>query len=381
MNTKSRTSLLILILAVFLSTSSCNAYVPSTDEQTGGVREAGSVNAIRSMTATRAAHTATLLPNGKVLIAGGMTGSESGLASAELFDPTTNVFTAVENMTIARAGHTATLLQNGKVLIAGGYKGDFLDSAELYDPATGKFTPAGKMVTPRSGHIATLLNNGKVLLAGGTSVGWTFLADAELYDPKTDTFTATGSMTMARESHTGTLLKDGRVLITGGHKGRRPTITIYTSAEIYNPASGTFTAASNLIVKRHKHDATRLADGRVLIVGGSDERDGNGAYRNAEVFDPTDGTFTAIKGNMKAPRYKLQGTAILLKNGKVLIAGGATRAEVFDPATNSFSTAIGDIGTERLFSTATLLNNGQVLITGGYNIGNIISANAWIYRA
>ena len=337
MNTKSRTSLLVLILLVFGSTSSCKAHVASTDEQAGGVREAGTVNAIRSMTARRAAHTATLLPNGKVLIAGGMTGSESGLASAELFDPTTNAFTAAENMTIARAGHTATLLQNGKVLIAGGYKGDYLDSAELYDPATGKFTPAGKMVTPRSGHIATLLNNGKVLLAGGTGVGWTFLADAKLYDPTTGTFTATGSMTTARESHTANLLKDGRVLITGGHKGRRPAITIYTSAEIYNPASGTFTAAGNLTVKRHKHDATRLADGRVLIVGGSDERDGDGAYRNAEVFNPADGSFTAVKSNMNAHRYKLQGTTILLKNGKVLIAGGANRVEVFDPATNSFS--------------------------------------------
>jgi len=266
-------------------------------------------------------------------------------------------------------------------LIAGGYTGDYLDSAELYDPATGKFTSAGKMVTPRSGHVATLLNNGKVLLAGGVGTGWTFLADAELFDPNTNTFTATGGMTTARESHTATLLKDGRVLITGGHKDRRANITIYTSAEIYNPASGTFTAAGNLTVKRHKHDATLLADGRVLIVGGSDERDSNGAYRNAEVFDPANGSFRAVKNKMNAPRYKLQGTTILLKNGKVLIAGGANRAEVFDPATNTFSFAQGDMGTELLFSTATLLNNGQVLITGGYHLGNIVSNNAWIYRA
>jgi N-acetylneuraminic acid mutarotase len=237
------------------------------------------------------------------------------------------------------------------------------------------------MVTARSGHVATLLNDGKVLLVGGVGTGWTFLSDAELFDPQTNTFTATGGMMTARESHTATLLKDGKVLITGGHKGRRSAITIYTSAEIYNPKNRTFTAAGDLTVKRHKHDATLLADGRVLIVGGSDERDGDGAYRNAEVFNPTNGTFAAVKNNMNAARYKLQGTAILLPNGKVLIAGGANRAEVFDPATNSFSYASGDMGTKRLFATATLLKNGQVLITGGYTDGIIVSANAWVYRA
>ena len=336
------------------------------------------------MTAKRAAHTATLLGNGKVLIAGGFVSFVSnggGLSSVEMFDPTTNIFTSAQNLSTPRSSHTATLLPNGKILIAGGYNGDYLNSSEIFDPTTNRFTPAGRMVTARSGHVATLLINGKVLLAGGVGTGWTFLADAELYDPKTNTFTATGAMQAARESHTATLLNDGKVLITGGHKGRRSAITIYTSAEIYNPANGSFTAAGNLTVKRHKHDATKLADGRVLIVGGSDERDGNGAYRNAEVFNPANGSFTTVKNNMNTARYKLQGTAILLKNGKVLIAGGANRAEVFDPTTNSFSFADGDMGTKKLFATATLLKNGQVLITGGYTDGNIVSANAWIYRA
>jgi hypothetical protein len=178
------------------------------------------------------------------------------------------------------------------------------------------------------------------------------------------------------------LLKDGQVLITGGHKGRHAAITIYSSAEIYNPASGTFSSTGNLTVRRHKHDASLLADGRVLIVGGSDERDGRGgsAYRNAEVFNPTTGTFTAV-ASMNAARYKLQGTTVLLKNGKVLIAGGANRAEVFNPATNTFSFADGNMGTMRLFATATLLRNGEVLITGGYDDSQAVSANAWVYRA
>jgi hypothetical protein len=381
-NANRTTSLFVLMLTVISLVPSCKGNATATSgerSEDNSNRDAGVINAVRSMATQRAAHTATLLPDGKVLVAGGFTGDGS-LASAEVFDPATSTFASAGNMSASRAGHTATLLPNGKVLIAGGYNGSYLASAELYDPAAHTFMPTGIMVTARSGHVATLLNNGKVLLAGGIGTGWTFLADAELYDPATNTFIATGGMTTARESHTATLLKDGQVLITGGHKGRRPAITIYSSAEIYNPASGTFSSTENLTVRRHKHDATLLADGRVLIVGGSDERDGRGAYRNAEVFNPTTGTSTAV-GAMNDARYKLQGTAVLLNNGKVLIAGGANRAEVFDPATNTFSFAAGNMGTMRLFATATLLRNGEVLITGGYDDSQAVSANAWIYRA
>lgn len=381
-NLRNEMSLFLILAMSFVFVSSCRAQV-TTDErksQTDNVRD-GIVDSIPGMRAKRAAHMATLLNNGKVLIAGGFLGDGDGLSSAEVFDPATKTFASAGNMTTARSSHTATLLPNGKVLISGGYNGDYLNSAEIFDPATNRFTSSGRMVTARSGHVATLLNNGTVLLVGGVGTGWTFLADAEVYNPKTNTFTATGGMTTARESHTATLLNDGQVLITGGHKDRRANITIYTSAEIYNPARGTFKATGNLTVKRHKHDAVKLADGRVLIIGGSDERDGNGAYRNAEVFNPANGSFTAVKNNMNSARYKLQGTAILLQSGKVLIAGGANRAEVFDPKTDSFSFADGEMGTNRLFATATLLKDGQVLITGGYTDGNIVSANAWIYRA
>ena len=373
-------SLLSIFLLTVAFVPSCHAQV-STDNaksQTNVVLD-GALKAAQRMTAQRASHTATLLNNGKVLITGGFVGEENSLTSAEIFDPAGKGFLQTENMRVARSSHTATLLPNGKILIAGGFNGNYLDSAEIYDPATGKFTLTPKMTTARSGHVAVLLNNGKILLAGGIGTGWTFLASAEIYDPATNTFTATGAMTTARESHTVTLLKDGRVLITGGHQGRRAAITIYSSCEIYNPANGTFASAGNLIVKRHKHDAVLLTDGRVLIVGGSDERDSAGAYRNAEIYNPTNKTFAAVS-NMNAARYKLQGTAILLKNGKVLIAGGATRAEVFDPATNAFSFASGDMGTIRLFATATLLQNGQVLIVGGYDNRMAVSSNAWIYR-
>lgn len=341
----------------------------------------GSIVSVSAMSKSRAAHTATLLPNGKVLIAGGFYGEVPGLATAEIYDPETKAFTAAENMSVARASHTATLLKNGKVLIAGGYNGEYLNTAEIYDPATGKFAAAGKMTTARSGQIAVLLNDGKVLLAGGVGTGWTFLADAEIYDPETNAFSKTGAMTVERESHTATLLNNGKVLITGGHKGRRSDVEIFASTEIYDPATGKFSANGDLTIRRHKHDAVLLADGRVLIIGGSDERDSAGAYRNSEIFDPAKAAFTAVKQDMNSTRYKLQGTAILLKSGKVLVAGGSDRAEIFDPKTNMFSAVKGELGSKRLFATATLLQNGQVLITGGYDSSITASDRAWVYRA
>jgi hypothetical protein len=361
----------LIIFASFLSQTSnaCHQY-----------QNAGGITPIRSMARTRAAHTATLLPTGNVLIAGGFAGDEQSLASAEVFDPTQNTFVSAASMNVSRSGHTATLLPNGKVLIAGGYNGNYLSSAELYDPVNGTFTPTNTMRTARSGHVAVILPNGKVLLAGGVGIGWTFLRSAELYDPATNSFAATGDMLSERESHSATLLANGKVLIAGGHRGRRPSITIHSSAEIYDPATGRFSATGDMTRIRHKHEGVLLADGRVLIVGGADERDGHGAYSSAETYDSARGTFTAT-GEMNSPRYKLQGTVVLLNNGKVLIAGGANRAEVFDPSSNKFSYARGDMGTPRLFATATRLRTGQVLIVGGYNTAQEVSEQAWLFRS
>jgi hypothetical protein len=368
----------VLFIASLLAVS-CNAQLPIVNEERA-VAQTGSISAISNMTVRRSVHTATLLRDGKVLIAGGYIGGDGNISSAELFDPTNNNFVAVDNMHTARSSHSATLLPNGKVLVSGGFNGEYLDSTEIYDPLTKRFSPGPSMTSPRSGHVATAFDDGTILIAGGVGTGWTFLKSAEVYDPIANRFTAVGDMSLARESHTATLLKDGRVLITGGHSGRRAQIVLYTRSEIYDPHTRRFVEAGDLTIKRHKHEAIRLTDGRVLILGGSDERDGDGAYNDAEIYNPADGKYTAIKNNMKASRYKLQGTAVLLSNGKVLVAGGANRAEVFDPTTNSFSFAEGDMGSTRLFATATLLGNGTVLITGGYRDGRNISEGAWIYR-
>ena len=366
----------VLFLALVMVAPSCGA--SSSTGANAEPREFGTVSRIGSMTVRRATHTATLLPDGRVFVAGGLAGG-GGVASTEIFDPATATFANGVNMSVGRAGHTATLLSNGKVLIAGGYNGSYLASAELYDPRANSFTPVRAMNVARSGHVATLLPNGKVLLVGGVGTGWTFLASAEIYDPASNTFTPTGDMLAARESHTATLLGNGKVLITGGHRGRRPSVTIYSSTEIYDPATGRFSAGRDMTRIRHKHEAVLLADGHVLIAGGSDEHDGNGAYANAEIYDPSSGSFRAT-GNMNSARYKLQGTGVLLSNGKVLVAGGANRAEVFDPSASSFTYASGDMETPRLFATATLLRNGQVLIIGGYHANSEATSNAWLYR-
>jgi hypothetical protein len=202
--------------------------------------------------------TATLLHNGKVLIAGG--GEDSGfpMASAELYDPSTDSFNATGSMSRPRASNTATLLANGKVLIAGGRGAEESEermaSAELYDPATGSFTATGSMGRPRAGHTATLLADGRVLIAGGASAyNPADLTSAELYDPDTGTFKPTGSMTTARNGQTATLLPSGKVLFAGGSD---------ETAELYDPATGSFSPTGPMSGPRLGHAATLLTTER-----------------------------------------------------------------------------------------------------------------------
>jgi hypothetical protein len=346
---------------------------PASDSSTAQVvvtvvPAAGLFTATASMNAGRDHHTATLLLDGRVLVAG-----EYSSVTSELYDAASGTFTAT--MTAARQWHTATLLPNGKVLIAGGHgdHGDFLSSAELYDPESRTFVATGTMTTARTGHTATLLENGKVLIAGGSVADLKFLASAELYDPHSGTFAATGAMTTAREWHTATLLPSGKVLVAGGNN-----VVVVSNSDLYDPASETFTATGALATARHNHTATLLQSGKALVVGGNQDA---AYFSSSELYDPASGSFTST-GAMTAPRY--WHTATLLDSGKVLIAGGTAYVEVFssaelyDPASGTFTTT-GTMIAARHSHTATLLQNGKVLVAGGDNNAAGLLMSAEIY--
>ncbi len=339
----------------------------------------GILTPVNPMISMRQLHTATLLPDGKVLIAGGGD-LDVVLDSAELFDPATGSFSGTGSMTTPRGGHEATLLNDGKVLITGGRGGrglNVLSSAELYDPATRRFTPAGEMKIPRESHRATLLNNGKVLITGGLSSVWPQQRLAEIYDPATGVFSLAGEMTVVRADHTATMLPNGQVLLIAGSTGRSINEAVTPSAELFDPVTNRFTETDSLAVPRHKHSAVRLRDGKVLVIGGADSRL-RGFYNSAELYDPATGKFSPT-GNMSATRYKIRDAAVLLADGKAMIAGGGMRLEVYDPALGIFSLLPDRVTSSLFYSTATLLGNGKVLITGGYGREGLPTAGAWLY--
>lgn len=330
---------------------------------------------VASLRTARAAHTATTLPSGPVLIIGGMADGGGSLASVELFDPAHNTLQAVGPLLQGRSGHTATLLSSGRILVAGGYRGEYLASLEVFEPATKRFRPAGSLLEGRSGHTATLLPDGRVLFIGGVGRGWTFLRSAELYDPATGRSELLGAMNLPRESHTATLLGDGRVLVIGGHSGRRPNMQVYAGAEVFDLHTRRFEASGTLATARHKHDAIRLTDGRVLVLGGADRSD-RVHYATTEVFNP--GTATFERGpSMAHRRYKIAGTSILLAGGDVLVTSGAQVAELLDIGQWRFREVPGRFPTAYRFAAAAPLRDGDVLVAGGYSDRNENTTGVW----
>ncbi len=257
---------------------------------TGAPSPYGRIVEASNMHIARASHAQVLLNDGRVFIAGGFSGSggeQSPYRSTEFFDPRTGTFSDGPDLSVGRSGPTATVLHDGRVLIAGGYSapGAPRGVAELLDPRTNTIKPTAHMVVRRTGQTATLLRDGRVLMTGGRDQSENELASAELYDPRTGTFALTGSMSVPRGAHTATLLADGRVLVAGGAMGRYPNARVHSLLEVYDPATGRFSAAGHLVTPRYKHAAALLRDGRVLVVGGSDNTDWHGQFASTEVCD------------------------------------------------------------------------------------------------
>jgi large repetitive protein len=307
----------------------------------------GSIAPTGSMTTGRIAHTATLLADGRVLVAGGRADAAAG--SAELYDPRTGTFSATGRMTTSRSNHTATLLADGRVLIAGGWHGTTtLESAELFDPVTGTFSPTGSMTSPMGDQVAVRLTDGRVLITDGMS--------ADLYDPGTGVFSETGSPSKAVVGNAALLLPDGQVFVAVDN-GRGRDLT----AEIYDPRTGIFSSRGSIPNTYDSNPAVALLrDGRVFVAEGESSA--------SVIYDPANGS-SARTGR---PVTSVAQTAISLADGRVLVGGTSCTAdacwypEVFDPGTGRY-VETGDRTTQAPDEHAvmTLLANGSVLFTGG----------------
>jgi Galactose oxidase, central domain/Kelch motif len=311
--------------------------------------------------------TATLLRDGTVLVVGGARGD----GSAERYDPSTGRWTSAGTPLHPRLNHTATLLPDGRVLLAGGYYGGHdRATTEIYDPASNGWTAGAPMHTARERHQAIALLDGRVLVVGGIGDDSAVDVTAELYDPRTGTWSATGRPKAFRAAWTAPLvrLSDGRVLFAGGTNGNDQD---QATAELYDPATGVWTATGSMVEARAGHTATLLGDGRVLVAGGARSYSGK-ALPTAEIFDPGTGTWSETGSMVEA---LADFSATLLPDGTVLVAGGSqpgdgvsiasTSAELFDPGTRTWR-ATATMAAARYGHSATLLPDGTVLVAGGH---------------
>lgn len=327
------------------------------------------------MTTDRAAHQATLLESGEVLVTGGCAGEHCGrtLASAEIYDPDARRFHPAASMSIPRASHASARLPDGRVLVAGGWDGSApTATAEVYDPRADAWTRVGDMTTARASGIAVTLADGRVLMVGGGQGRLGNLASVEVFDPATSTFSALGHA--ATNHYLATRLADGRVLLTGGEAADG---SILASAEILDAATGTFRITGSMASPRVKHAAALLPTGEVLVIGGSDRRGYAGRFASTELFDPASGEFSPGP-DLEWGRHKIRDAVVVLPSGDVVVAGGAARPEVYDHARHVFEPVDGDIGGPQMFATATLLPSGGVLVVGGYDHHTQPSAAAWL---
>jgi hypothetical protein len=266
---------------------------------------------------------ATLLPNGKVLFVGGRPTTGTFTSEATLYDPVGRTRAVTGSMSVQRSySQTLTLLPNGKVLVVGGIVREMIAPniyrAELFDPLTGTWSQTGDNVVQRIGHTATLLPLGNVLVAGGCyfGTGCPVAASAELYDPNSGTWALTGSLIAARMAHTATLLPNGKVLVVGGFEPSANTHVSFASAELFDPATGTWSPTGALQTARRYHSATLLPDGKVLVAGGIGSGSEDPVLASAELYDPVSGAWSPTSNLAMASS---EHSALLLPNGKTLV--------------------------------------------------------------
>jgi N-terminal glycosyl-hydrolase-114-associated domain/Kelch motif/Galactose oxidase, central domain len=303
-----------------------------------------------------------------------------GLALPRPTSAQTATWTSAGNMTTARSSHTATLLNNGDVLVAGGWVNSTVTdtaSAEIYNPSTNSWTVVGSMANARYNHTATLLSNGEVLVAGGDATG----TSAEIYNPTTQTWTATGSMNVSRYGHTATLLPNGMVLVAGGccttgiEPGTTQTVSeALTSSELWNPATGQWTLTGSMANMHAFHTANLLTNGTVLVEGGTSLQlpPGPEVVGASEVYNPATGTWTTV-GSLNVARY--YATSGLLTGDEVLVAGGdgggccsgLSSDELYSTATQSWQEMPAMTAGAYLLASALLSNGAEMLVSGGYS--------------
>ncbi|MEO8137834.1 MAG: kelch repeat-containing protein [Betaproteobacteria bacterium] len=338
---------------------------------------AAGFSAVQPMQQIRDTSTATLLPSGKVLVAGGGAGpAGTPLPSAEVYDPDSGNWVLTGSLATGRYDHTATRLANGKVLVVGGSNGVLdLATAELFDPATGTWSPAGSLNARRSLHTATLLPSGAVLVVGGTGASGA-LQSAELYDPATNNWSLTAPMSTPRLNHAAASLQSGKVLVVGGFNPNQ-RVGVAT-AETYDPTMNAWSPAGTLLDQRQGATATTLLNGQVLVASGFSDSTFMEIF-SAEIYDPAANSWSATAPLANARQLHV---ATLLASGKVLITGGFTHnqtrsalssAELYDPLKGTWSSA-GDMTVKRGAHAAARLANGRVLVIGGgvFSLGGSI---------
>ena len=350
---------------------------------TAALPAVGTWTASPDLVSIRGTTTAVVLKDGKVLAIGGGVGQQ-GVAAVEVFDPASGVWQSTTPMAQARRGHQAVLLGDGRVMVAGGInEGELLASVEIFDPASSRWTTVAPMSVPRLGNTLTLLTNGNVLVTGGTSAetasgaggGQTIRPDAtaEVYNVNANRWTTTsGAMSTPRFEHSATALDDGRVLIAGG---QGPPIAGVAGAllttEIYDPAVDSFRRSNDMSDARFNHAAVKLPDRTVMVIGGAGGQNGDTSLSTAEVFNPGDGSWTAA-GALTGSRSGH--IAVAFPDGRVLVAGGESitrgnrrslnTAEIFALDRREWRSA-GTMNCPRSEPSAALLGDGSVLVVAG----------------